>query len=259
MKKVIQHYVKTCVVCQRTKTFPAKPSGFLQPNKIPSKPWEDISIDLITGLPESNTFNVIVVIVDRFSKMIKLIATTDHISSEGIARVYRDHVWKDHGIPERIISDRGSVFVSRFMDALHKLIGLKAATSTAYHPQTDGQTERVNQEVEHYLRTYTNNEQDDWSEWLSRAEYAHNNRIHSATGYSPFSLIQDNTHVHYPNLLIVLCRNSQPIHRNEMRDIQGKASDSLTKAAANMKKYYDRTTCTCSRLQGRRQSMVGWI
>ncbi len=201
MKEVIQHYVKTCVVCQRTKTFPAKPSGYLQPNKIPSKPWEDISIDLITGLPESNTFNTIVVIVDRFSKMIKLIAATDHISSEGIARVYRDHVWKDHGIPERIISDRGSVFVSRFMDALHKLIGSKAATSTAYHPQTDGQTERVNQEVEHYLRTYTNDEQDDWSEWLSRAEYAHNNRIHSATGYSPFFLIQDNTHVHYPNLL----------------------------------------------------------
>ncbi len=68
---------------------------------------------------------MIVVIVDRFSKMIKLIAATDHISSEGIARVYRDHVWKDHGIPERIISDRGSVFVSRFMDALHKLIDQK--------------------------------------------------------------------------------------------------------------------------------------
>ncbi len=166
--------------------FPAKPSGYLQPNKIPLKPWEDISIDLITGLPESNTFNTIVVIVDRFSKMIKLIAATDHISSEGIARVYRDHVWKDHGIPERIISDRGSVFVSRFMDALHKLIGSKAATSTAYHPQTDGQTERINQEVEHYLRTYTNDEQDDWSEWLSRAEYTHNNRIHSATRILPF-------------------------------------------------------------------------
>ncbi len=64
----------------------------------------------------------------------------------------------------------------------------KRPPSTAYHPQTDGQTERVNQEVEHYLRTYTNNEQNDWSEWLSRTEYAHNNRIHSATGYSPFYL-----------------------------------------------------------------------
>ncbi len=138
------------------------------------------------------------------------------------------------------------------MDALHKLIGSKAATSTAYHPQTDGQTERVNQEVEHYLRTYTNNEQNDWSEWLSRAEYAHNNRIHSATGYSPFFLNSGQHPRSFPEPPQSSYVETANQFIERMRDIQGKASDSLTKAAANMKKYYDRRRAPVPRLQGRR-------
>lgn len=171
--------------------------------------------------------------------MIRLTPITDQISSEGIARNYRDHVWKLHGIPQRIISDRGSIFVSQFMDALHDLIGSKAALSTAYHPQTDGQTERVNQEVELFLRMFTNEEQSDWSDWLSIAEYVHNNRVHSATGYSPFYL----NYGHHPRAITDPTTSTHVEAANtfveRMRQIRILASEALENAAKDMKKYYD--------------------
>lgn len=240
IKKDVQHYVQTCVVCQRTKTFPAKPSGFLQPNRIPSQPWEEISIDLISGLPESNTCNAIVVIVDRFSKMIHVTPTTDKISSEGIARIYRDNIWKLHGIPTRIISDRGSIFISQFMDALHELIGSKAAPSTAFHPQTDGQTERVNQEVELFLRMFINDDQDDWSDWLPIAEFVHNNRVHSATGFSPFLLNYGHNPRSLPDPPQTTHVESANVFVERMRKMRETAKTALEKAAADMKKFYDR-------------------
>ena len=239
IKSDVQRFVQTCVVCQRTKTFPAKPQGLLQPNRVPTRPWEDISIDLITGLPESNTYNAICVIVDRFTKMIRLTPTTDQVSSEGIARIYRDHIWKLHGVPSRVISDRGSIFVSQFMDALHDLIGSQAALSSAYHPQTDGQTERVNQEVELFLRMFTNEDQSDWSDWLSVAEYVHNNRVHSSTGHSPFFL----NYGHHPRAITDPTQSTHVEAANSfaerMKSTRELAQKSLENAAKDMKKYYD--------------------
>src|ERR1700722_20181666 len=113
--------------------------------------WEHILIDLIGPLPESQEYNAVLVIVDRSSKMIILIATNTELNVVGTARIYRDHVWSKHGLPIKIISDRGPQFVAQFMKDLHVLVGIKANPSTAYHPQTDGQTERINQEVEQYL------------------------------------------------------------------------------------------------------------
>ena len=110
------------------------------------------------------------------------------MDSLGLAKLYRDHVWKLHGLPEEIISDRGKEFVSEFTTALYELLGIQAAPSTAYHPQTDGQTERVNQEIETYLRIFVNYRQDDWVEWLPIAEFCYNNRVHSSTGQTPFRI-----------------------------------------------------------------------
>jgi hypothetical protein len=93
----------------------------------------------------------------------------EHISAEGIAQLYRDHVWKDYGLPEIVISDCGQIFVGHFMWDLLKLLGVKSNTSTTYHPQTEGQTERVNQEIEQYLHVFTNFMQHDWSDWLAMA------------------------------------------------------------------------------------------
>ena len=117
--------------------------------EIPEGPWQDISIDMIG--PLSNEMNAILVIVDRFTKMIRLKATTTNISSEGVAKIYRDKIWKIHGIPKMILSDRGPQFASRFMEDFTKILGTKRKLSTAYYPQTDGQTERINQEIGTFL------------------------------------------------------------------------------------------------------------
>ena len=137
-----------CTWCQQTKTFPKKPRGKLSPNKIPKKIWQFVSVDLITQLPQSRGYDAISVVVDHLSKRIRLALVNGEITSEGVAQIYRDTVWRDFGLPEVVISDRGSQFVSKFTRDLYRLLGIKTNPSTAYHPQTDGQTECINQEVE---------------------------------------------------------------------------------------------------------------
>ena len=132
--------------------------------EIPEGPWQDISINLIGLLPKSNEMDIILVIVDRFTKMIRLKATMTNLSSEGVAKIYRDEIWKIHGIPKTILSDWGTQFASKFMEDLTKVLGTKRKLSTAYHPQTDGQTERINQEIGTFLQHYMNYQQDDWTE-----------------------------------------------------------------------------------------------
>jgi hypothetical protein len=180
--------VDGCPTCQRTKPLRQKPHGLLTPNEIPRGYWEIISCDFIVDLPRSRGFDSIMVCVDRLSKMVRLIPCNKTISSEGAARKYRDNVWKDFGLPSRIISDRGSTFVSNFTRALNALLGISENFSTARRPQTDGQTECANQEIEQYLRIFCNTRQSDWAEWLSCAEFALNNKVNASTGYSPFFL-----------------------------------------------------------------------
>ena len=119
--------------------------------EIPQGPWQEISIDIIRPLPKSNGMDAIVVIVNRFMKMIHLKATTTNISSEGIAKIYKDEIWKLHGVPRTILSNQGPQFALKFMEEFTKVLGTKRKLSTAYHPQTDGQMERINQEIGMFL------------------------------------------------------------------------------------------------------------
>ena len=119
--------------------------------EIPQGLWQEISIDIIGPLSKSNGMNVIVVIINQFTKMIQLKATTINISSEGIAKIYRDNIWKLHGVPRKILSDQGPQFALKFMEEFTKALGTKKQLSTAYHPQTDGQKERINQEIGTFL------------------------------------------------------------------------------------------------------------
>ena len=178
VKKYIQGYFK----CQQNKFQHQRKTGELYPLEIPKRPWQEISIDIIGPLPKSNGMNAIVVIVDRFTKMIRLKATTMNILSEGIAKIYRDEIWKLHEIPRKILSDRGPQFISKFMEELIKALGTKRQLSTAYHPQTDGQTQRINQEIGTFLRHYVNYQQDDWTNWLAAAEFQYNDKKHMAIG-----------------------------------------------------------------------------
>ena len=108
-------------------------------------------MDITGELPKSNGCNAILVITDQLSKMIITILTNMNLTAYGAARLFRDHVWSKHGLPKKVISDRGPQFVAQFMKDLHKLMGVTANISTAYHPQMDGQTEHVNQEIKQYL------------------------------------------------------------------------------------------------------------
>jgi transposase InsO family protein len=182
----VREYVQGCETCQWTKPHRTPPAAPLHPFSPPARPWDVITVDLIGPLPESQGYNAILVIVDWFSKAIKLEATHLELTSEGFAKILRDRVFRDHGLPRRIIHDRDTRFVSKYMKELFQLLGVEQNPSTAFHPQTDGQTERMNQSIEQYLRTFVNHRQDDWKEWLSIAEFAHNDHPHAATHESPF-------------------------------------------------------------------------
>jgi len=125
LKEDIKKYMQGCFKCQQNKVQHQKKAGELHPLEIPEGPWQEISIDIVEPLPKSNGMDAIVVIVDWFTKMIRLKATTMNISSEEITKIYRDEIWKLHGIPRKILSNRGPQFALKFMEELTKALGTK--------------------------------------------------------------------------------------------------------------------------------------
>jgi transposase InsO family protein len=188
MSRYIGLYTKTCDLCNRTKLQNRRPIGELHPTEIPEERWDKVSVDFVVELPESHGYDAVMNIVDFASKRAHFAPTHTTVTAEGAARIYLKEVWKHHGLPKSVLSDRGPQFVADFTRELYRLLGIRLATSTAYHPQTDGQTERVNQEMEQFLRTFVNERQDDWDELLPMAEFAHNNHVHSSTKHTPFML-----------------------------------------------------------------------
>jgi len=184
--KEVKKYVDRCNACQRYKNRSEALAGKLMPNAIPEKPWSHISADFITKLPLAQGYDVILVVCNCFSKMVHFITTTEKTLVEGLAKLFRDHVWKLHGLLESIISDRGVQFAAGMMKELNNLLGIQTKLSTAYHPQTDKQMERINQELEQYLRVFINHRQEQWPDWLGTAKFVYNNKIHMATKISPF-------------------------------------------------------------------------
>jgi len=184
----IKQYVEGCDQCQRMKNRVEMPAGKLRPNEVLEKPWQHILVDFITKLPVSRGHYLILVVCDRFSKMSHFVATTEKTIAEGLAKLFRDNVWKLHGLPESMISDRGPQFVAGLTRELNKMLGIETKLSTAYHLEIDRQMERTNQELEQYLRMYVNHRQNNWAEWLATAEFAFNNKVHMATKSSSFQI-----------------------------------------------------------------------
>ena len=164
------------------------PVGKLRPNQVPERLWQHILVDFITKLPMSKDYDSILVVCDRFSKMSYFVTTTEKTMVEGLARLFRDNVWKLHGLLESVILNRGPQFAAGLTKKLNKMLGIETKLLMAYYPQTDGQTERTNQELEQYLRMYVNHRQNNWSEWLATAEFAFNNKVHTATKTSLFQV-----------------------------------------------------------------------
>jgi hypothetical protein len=186
MSRYIGIYVRHCDLCNRTKVQRRKPQGELHPMKTPNGRWENVSVDFITELPPAHGYDAIMNVVDFATKRGHFTPTHTTCSAEGAAWIYVREVWKHHGLPHTVVSDRGPQFVADFTRELYRLLRIELAPSTAYHPQTDGQTERVNQELEQFLRLFVNERQDDWDELLPLGEFSYNNHVHSSTQQTPF-------------------------------------------------------------------------
>ncbi|SOV05179.1 uncharacterized protein UDID_17861 [Ustilago sp. UG-2017a] len=163
-----------------------KPYGHLKSLLVPPHPWSSISMDLIEQLPPSSDFTAILIAVDRLTKMAIFVPTTNELDAPKLAKLFLRHVYSKHGLPTSIVSDRGSEFTSHFWRSLSTLLGIENHFSSAYHPQSDGQTERVNQVLEQFLRGYSNHLQMDWSDLLPLAEFSYNNAEHASTQLTPF-------------------------------------------------------------------------
>ena len=236
----VRAYVRGCNRCQRTRPVRTTRAKVLHPNEVPEAPWQIVTVDLIGELPESNGFNAICVLVDRFTKQIHAVPTTTKLTAEGMARIYRDHVFRLHGLPRKIIHDRGTQFDAQMMRELYKLLHIEGNPSTAYHPQTDGQMERVNQELEQYLRLYVNHRQSDWADWLSLAEFAYNNREHSATKMSPFYANSGRHPTDLAGIRTASSNLSAEEFATHIKEVHSLAQTNLTRAAEDMKRFYDR-------------------
>jgi hypothetical protein len=181
MSQFIHNYVNGCATCQATKIRPRARIS-LQPNQVPSGIWESITMDFVTDLPPMNDYDSMFIIVDRFSKAVVTSPCRKDIIAEQTSKLYLEQVWQRTGLPQQVISDRGPQFASKVMQELWEKLGIKSSLSTAFHPQTDSETECINQEIEQFFHVLCNFQQDNWADLLPFAEFAHNVQAHSATG-----------------------------------------------------------------------------
>jgi len=189
MKAEIKKYVEQCEICQRNKYEATKPAGVLQPIPIPDRILEDWTMDFIEGLPLAGGVNVIMVVVDRLSKYSYFISLRHPFSAKQVASIFIDRIVSKHGIPKSIITDRDKIFLSNFWKELFATMGTILKRSTAFHPQTDGQTERVNRCLETYLRCFCNEQPKKWDRLIPWAELWYNTTFHASTKMTPFQAV----------------------------------------------------------------------
>ena len=188
MEEFVREYVRSCDICQRDKTARHRRYGLLQPLEVPYRPWTSISMDFIVALPDCDGYTQIWTIVDRFSKMAHFIPlkTGEDNATSVLAKTFLKEIWRLHGLPSDIVSDRDTRFGSKLWEELMSHLNVELHKSTSFHPQTDGQTERVNWIAEEYLRHYCSFQQDDWVELLPLGEYAYNSAIQESAKMSSF-------------------------------------------------------------------------
>ena len=223
-----------CTICQQAKTLNTSPAGLLQPLPIPAQVWEDISMDFITGLPNSGGYTAILVVVDRLSKYAHFMPMKSDYTAKQVAELFFNTVVKLHGMPKSIVSDRDKVFTSIFWQHLFKLQGTTLAMSSSYHPQTDGQTEAVNKCLEMFLRCYTFENPKAWAKALSWAELWYNSSYHTSAGMTPFQAVYGKP---APSFIKY---NLSPNDPPEVQQLLMDRDDILQKLKANLEKSQNR-------------------
>ena len=243
----VRRYVASCDVCQRMKAPRHKPYGLLMPIPQPEGPWTDISLDFVTGLPPSArrkiAYDALLVVVDRYSKMVRLIPCSTSIAAEELGELLVEEIFSKFGLPKSIISDRGTILTSQYWGTLCYYLAIKRRFSTAFHPQTDGQTERMNQTVECYLRCYVNHFQNDWVSLLPSAEYACNNAENATTQKTPFEMVYKYSPSMRKNLAgdPPSSESQAAIQRSEsIAEANDRAKEIWQDAQSTWEKYYNR-------------------
>ncbi|WVZ88949.1 hypothetical protein U9M48_035416 [Paspalum notatum var. saurae] len=226
MKREVTEYVALCDVCQRVKAEYQKPTGLLQPFKILERKWEKISMDFIVGLPRTQSgFDSICVVVDRLTKVAHFILVKTTYSGVKLAKLYMSRIVCLHGVPKKIVSDRGTQFTFHFWKRLYESMDTKLNFSSTYHPQTDGQTERTNQILEDMLRACALQYSTSWDKSLPYAEFSYNNSYQASIKMSPFQALYGRR-----------CRT--PLHWDQPEDAE-RQRENLRIAQTRQKSYVD--------------------
>ena len=192
MKKEIAQYVASCLICQKVKIEHQRPAGMLQPLDIPEWKWDSIAMDFVIGLPQTiQKFDSIWIIVDRLTKSAHFLPINIRYSLDKIAELYIKKIVRLHGVSSSIISDRDPRFTSKFWCSLHQALGTKIHLSSAYHPQTDGQSERTIQSLEDLLRACVLENSESWDKYLPLIEFTYNNSYHSSIGMAPYEALYE--------------------------------------------------------------------
>jgi len=225
---------------QRNKNYIQAPAGKLMLNSILEKSWNHILADFIMKLPLAQEYDSILIVVDRLTKIAHFISTTEKTTAGGLARLFRDNVWKLYSFLESIISDREPQFTVGVIRELNAMFRINSKLSTVFHPQTDKQTERMNQELEQYLRMFIDHHQEQWPEWLGTTEFAYNNKMQTSTKVLSFMANSGRD----PCMGFKLRKKGKFEEVNKfmerMQEIQEKAKAALEKAQEDIKKSVDR-------------------
>lgn len=187
-KELVESYLPSCAECMRNKSKTTATAGPLHPLPIPEDRGDSVAIDFIGPLPDDCGFNMLITMTDRLNADIRLVPCKDNISAEHFAALFFDNWYCENGLPKEIVSDRNKIFLSKFWRALHKLTGIKLKMSSAYHPETDGASERTNKTVNQCLRYYVDRNHKGWVRALARVRFHIMNSVNSSTGFSPFQL-----------------------------------------------------------------------
>lgn len=205
----MQDYVSSCQICKQAKPEHTRVPGLLQPLPIPEQAWQTINLDFVEGLPKSKKFDTIMVVIEKLTKYAHFIPLTHPYTAMLVAQLFHNNIFKLHGLPQVIISDRDEIFTSNLWQELFKLSETTLNMSSSYHPQTDGQTERLNQCLETYLRCMIQSCPNKWSQWLALAEFWYNTTFHSSHGKTPFEVLYGHLPRHFGISVTTVCTSTE--------------------------------------------------